>query len=92
MALTNQQLELRKKYSEAFTNEIERFRDAPEELQAILDTVWTHLEASGAIQDEASAQLAAVNTLVHLRDLSHEFQPEDLQTLIDLLIGSGLAK
>ena len=40
--------------------------------------------------DLAAAKLAAVSALIHLRGLANDFQPEDIQTLVDLLIGQAL--
>lgn len=92
MSLTPQQLELTDEYQQSYAEQIENFKSTPQELQDILRNVWTELESTVAIENDPTAKLAAVSALVHLRELSNEFQPEDVQTLVDLLIGLALSK
>lgn len=91
MPLKLEQLELTEEYQQTFAEQIQSFEAAPEELQNILKRVWTRLEDVTMIQDDPTAKLAAVSALIHLRELGNDFQPEDIQTLIDLLIGQALA-
>ena len=92
MSLTPRQTVLTNEYQQSYAEQIENFKATPEELQGILRNVWAKLESSSAIENDPAAKLAAVSALIHLRELSNEFQPEDVQTLVDLLIGLALSK
>lgn len=90
MPLKLEQLELTKEYQQVFADQIQAFKDTPVELKSIIQAVWENLETVTMINDDPAAKLAAVSALIHLRGLANDFQPEDIQTLVDLLIGQAL--
>lgn len=92
MTLSQRQLELWADYELDFDDQLNQFESAPEELRVILQTVWDKLESTVELEDNSEANLAIVSALVQLRELSNEFQPEDISTLLDLFIGLVLAK
>lgn len=92
MPLTPQQLEIKEEYRKTYSDKIQEFADAPEELKLVLTAVWLHMENEVAVEGAPEIRLAAASSLIHLRKLSQEFTPEDIQTLVDLLIGLALSE